>query len=333
MNIQNIETIPEILHDTARNAIAAAFGAAPVTVVAPVTGGASGAHAFRLEVAARDYVLRIEGKRNPLRNPHQYACMRRAAESGIAPAVLHTDEPNGVAIMDFVQQRPLAQYPGGPEALVTALGALAHKLQDTEPFPVVGDYRVFVERMLGRMQMSFAPGLIDPYLEAFARIRAVCPWDATAHVSSHNDPNPRNILFDGERLWLIDWETAYRNEALLDVAVLAENFAIVPELETVLLKSWLGTAPDAALRSRLVLMRLMTRLYYASLLSMMAATPQAPVQDLTAPTPEQFQAMLISGKVSATSADTLLMLAKMLLASFKTGMESAELKAAMATLE
>ena len=66
----------------------------------------------------------------------------------------------------------------------------------------------------------FAPGLLDRHQKGFERIREAYPWDAAALVSSHNDPNPANILFDGERLWLIDWETAYRNDPLVDVATL-----------------------------------------------------------------------------------------------------------------
>lgn len=35
-------------------------------------------------------------------------------------------------------------------------------------------------------------------------------WGEARSVSSHNDTLPANILFDGKRLWMIDWESAYR---------------------------------------------------------------------------------------------------------------------------
>ena len=41
---------------------------------------------------------------------------------------------------------------------------------------------------------------------------------AEQYVSSHNDVLPRNVLFDGKRLWLIDWENGNRNEPLADLA-------------------------------------------------------------------------------------------------------------------
>ena len=59
---------------------------------------------------------------------------------------------------------------------------------------------------------------------------------STRLVSSHNDPVPSNILFDGERLWLIDWESACRNDPLVDVAIVLDHLARSPELEDVLLQ-------------------------------------------------------------------------------------------------
>lgn len=331
MNIENFVAIPEALHDKARAAIIGAFDGASVAVVGLLLGGASGAHAFRLAARGRDYVLRIEGTRNPLRNPHQYTCMRIAAEAGIAPPLRYVDEQAGVVIIDFISHQPLTVYPGGPVALADALGLFVRDLHATAPFPVLGDYRSGIERILGFVKTSFAAGLLDPYLEGLDRIRTVYPWDAAQHVSSHNDPNLRNILFDGKRLWLVDWETSYRNDRFIDVAVLAENVANTPELETALLRSWSGTAPTATMQAQLMLARLLTKLYYAGLLSLLAAPKHAPVQDLTAPTPDEFGALVAAGKLSPGDSATLLMLARMLLAGFRTAMDSAAVRAAIAT--
>ena len=37
----------------------------------------------------------------------------------------------------------------------------------------------------------------------------------------------RNILFDGERLWLIDWESAHRNNPPVDAAIHAGQFCAI----------------------------------------------------------------------------------------------------------
>ena len=74
-----LEKLPETSHSAAREAVTSTFGAAPIHSIDPVLGGASGALTFRLGVGNRFYLLRMETSRSPLRNPHQYACMRIAA--------------------------------------------------------------------------------------------------------------------------------------------------------------------------------------------------------------------------------------------------------------
>lgn len=325
-----LESIPEALRDNAREAVHAGIGTSDVVrSMEPILGGASGAVAYRIDAGGRNYLLRMETRRSPLRNPHQYRCMRIAAEAGIAPAVRYENDAAGTALLDYVAHRPLQEYPGGPVALASALGTLAARLQAAPQFPVLGDYRVFIDRLFGHLKKVFVSGLLDSHAEAYAQIREVYPWDDSSLVSSHNDPNPRNILFDGERLWLIDWETSYRNDPLTDVAILAENHATTPEVESVLLSSWLGRPPDRVLGARLLLMRLLTRLYYAGLLIATTIREPSTLSDLAAPTPEEFQSMIASGPLKAGSNEVKVVLGRMVLASFLAGVRTAEFQDAL----
>lgn len=300
---RRVDTPLADLPPAARSALRAAFGAAPLTAAQPITSGASGASIHRVEVGGRPYLLRLEDpRRDAVRDPQRtYLCMRIAAEAGIAPALLHADAEAGVAIMDFVPARPLHDYPNGPAALARNLGALAARLQATDTFPAVVDYPTVIAGMLDRLLGSglFAPGLLDPHRKGFEHIRQAYPWDAASLVSSHNDPHPGNILFDGERLWLIDWETAYRNDPTLDIAILTMFLAPTPELETALLGAWTGRRPDQALRARLVLMRQLARLFYACAngLFVAAAHPEARETDLTALNPAEFRAAVNGGRL------------------------------------
>src|ERR1700760_4686824 len=102
------EQIPEAHREAAASALAAALGAAPVTALAPVLGGGSGALAYRADVGGRAYLLRMESGRVAMRNPHQYACMQIASDAGIAPPLRYADPTRGIAVMDFLTNRPLA---------------------------------------------------------------------------------------------------------------------------------------------------------------------------------------------------------------------------------
>ncbi len=331
-----IDRIPEDRRERARSALAAAFGRSPVTSLEPITLGAS-ASSYRIEVGGRPYLLRLESaRRDEVRDPHRsYACMRAAADAGIAPAVRHADPSAAVAITDFVPHRPMADFLRASPSLTRDLGNLVARLQAIPAFPPVDDYLAVVGKLLGLLLASdlFTPGLLDPHQEGFERIREAYPWNGDALVSSHNDLNPANILFDGERLWFIDWETAYRNDPLVDVATLTIFIAASPELEAVLLRSWLGREPDRALRARLVLMRLLVRLFYGCAASLNAANgleTVVPETDLGAPTRAQFAEAVEQGRMTNGSPEAQRLIGKMALASFLAGVAAPAFEEALA---
>ena len=314
------DSLPADRREAARSALTAAFGPAPLTALQQVTSGAS-ALIYRIEVADRPYLLRLDSlQRDDIRDPERaYLCMRTAEEAGIAPALHHADATAGVAIMDFVPGRSLSEHPGGPRGLARDLGDLAARLQATSAFPPVADYLSVLKGLLGRLLGSglFASGLLDRHQAGFERIRQAYPWDSSALVSSHNDPHPGNIMFDGRRLWLIDWEDAYRNDPLVDVAIFTLHLAASPELEGLLLQSWLGRPPDRVLRARLVLMRQLVRLFYACASSLHAATPEVvPETDLAALTPAEFRAAVDQGRLVAGAPETQRIGGKVALATF-----------------
>jgi predicted Ser/Thr protein kinase len=318
----SFDTLSPERRDAVQAALSAAFGAAPVCGVKPLLGGATSAALFRFEARGRRYLVRVEGEPSPLRNPLQYISQRIASEAGIAPLLHHVDEEHRVIVTDFIDEKPLRDYPGGRGALLRALSALTQRLQATPVFPDFVTYPDIVARLFAHVRRAglFADGLLDAHTERLARIAAEYPWDPAALVSAHNDPNPRNILFDGERLWLIDWESAYRNDPLIDVAILLDNLAPTPALEDVLLASWLGRAPDAASRERLAAMRALTRLYYAGvLLSASALRPrEAPDGDLSAPSVADYARAVREGRIAA-GAQSVHVMGKMYLAAFLSG--------------
>src|SRR5205085_2426022 len=175
------------------------------------------------------------------------------------------DETARVAVMDFIEQRPLQAYPGGPRALVQALGGLLARVQATPVFPYFVNYPEIVARLFAHVCRTglFAPGALDRHVERLALLRQAYDAGSTALVSSHNDSIPSNILFDGKRLWLIDWESAYRNDPLVDVAIMLDNLAPSRELDDIFLAACFGGRLDEGLRPRLELVRALTRLYYA----------------------------------------------------------------------
>jgi hypothetical protein len=167
----------------------------------------------------------------------------------------------------------------------------------------------------------FASGVLDAHTTRLMDIRNTYLWDPEQSVSSHNDILPRNLLFDGARLWLVDWESAYCNDPVVDMATMLDNFAPSLDLEEALLQAWLGRSPDDALRERLAQMRALTRLFYAGVqFSAVAAGARlAPDTDLSAPTLAELQQALRDGRLAPDALETRHLLGKMYLAAFFSG--------------
>jgi aminoglycoside phosphotransferase (APT) family kinase protein len=328
-----LDTLPDDRRETARSALSAAFGSTLIGAIKPLAGGATSAFVYRVEVGSRRYLLRMEGQPSPLRNPHQYISMRIAAEAGIAPAIHYLDETDRVAVIDFIEHRPIGLYPGGPSALARALGELLARVQATPVFPSFVNYPDIVARLFAHVRRTglFAAGVLDAHVERLELLGKAYSAGMTRSVSSHNDPVPNNILFDGERLWMIDWESAYRNDPLVDVAIVLDHLARSPELEGVLLQAWLGRAPDEALRERLDLIRALTRLYYAGVLFSASAVASwvKDDTDLSAATVAELRQAIGSGRLKPGMPETKHILGKMFLASFFSGVTPPELDAAV----
>jgi len=326
MGNAHFDRLAEGQREAAFAALRQVLGTVPIDSVTPIAGGGTAAAILQIDAGSRRYLLRIEGPPSPLRNPHQYVSLRIAAEAGIAPRLHYADETARIAVIDFVEQQPLRTFPGGPPALATALGELLQRLQSTPVFPHFVDYPDIVARLwahVGRTGL-FAPDVLDAANEHLAAIRERYVWDRTQSVSSHNDAIPANILFDGRRLWMIDWESAYRNDPLVDLTIVSDNLARTRELEAILLQAWLGRTLDEETRARLPLTRSLTRLYYAGVFFSASATfPRSrPHTDLSAPPLPEFQQALVEGRLTPGTPETIHALGKMFLAAFMTGCET-----------
>jgi sarcosine dehydrogenase len=88
------------------------------------------------------------------------------------------------------------------------------------------------------------PGLLA---DAARLEAAIGPIDL---VFGHNDLLPANLIDDGDRLWLIDWDYAGFNSPLFDLGGLAANNGLTEAQEARMLGAYFDRAPDAELWHR-----------------------------------------------------------------------------------
>jgi aminoglycoside phosphotransferase (APT) family kinase protein len=254
--------------DTHREAVAQAarqtFGQAEPEELVPLSGGLSALVTLKLSIGGRAYVLRIPNTYVSLPDiQRHFTCMRIATDLGIAPQIAYTDAQTGICITTFIEPQPVWMALREPE-LSAQLGALLRSLHAGPAFPYAIDTFGVIEACQAQLAevSTFLPGWFQGYLEQFEAIKETLRPHLTS-APCHNDLSPDNLLFDGSRLWLIDWEAACMNDPLIDLASAVHWFDMVPEQEAALLHAYFGDSPTEHQRAKLLLMKQVSRCFYA----------------------------------------------------------------------
>jgi len=256
----------EIWTAEAARALQSAFGVSEPDGIEPLSGGLSGAAVLKIRVGGAFYVMRLQGTdADGAANAPWQRAMAIAAEAGVAPRVHFLDD-GGTSIVDFVEPRAGAEFWHRDRAKVVAdIGRLLARLHKAPAFPKTVD---FVDAAHGLANGVKAAGLapqadMERWLESFAPLAAAYRSLTPQQVSSHNDVNPRNIVHDGEHLWLVDWTAASVCDRYLDLASIGNFLARDPAHEAALLQGYFGAPATDAQRARLFLARQINHLCVA----------------------------------------------------------------------
>lgn len=220
----------------------------------PLAGGITN-HNFVVDDHARRYVVRVGSDIlvHGVVRANELAASRAAHAAGLAPAVVHA-EP-GILVLEFIDGRTLTPEDVRDPANLDRLVDLAHRCHRDVPqhlrgpaamfwvFHVVRDYAHTLRTGRSR-HVGALPGLLE---QARRLEAAVGPIEV---VFGHNDLLAANLLDDGRRLWLLDWEYAGFNSPLFDLGGLASNSELPPAATEALLALYFERPVDDALRRR-----------------------------------------------------------------------------------
>jgi hypothetical protein len=198
----------------------------PTTTITRIAAGLSGAGVYRVEAAGQAFVLKVAGEGEPPDGWRRKLHIQQiAGDAGLAPRVVHADEARRAIVSAFVVDRSFPAFYGDPrtrEAALALLGRTVRRVHDLPPPPEaeLKDPRDLLATLWSGPVASFAlPGFVG---DAVRRVRTEeAPACERAPVLSHNDLNPSNLVYDGENLLLLDWETAGLNDPFYDLAALA----------------------------------------------------------------------------------------------------------------
>ena len=227
-----------------------------VPVVAPLAGGMTN-HNFRVADGGQEYVVRlgIDLPEHGVQRHHEPVVARAAHQLGLSPEVVHAGP--GVMVSRFIAGRTLEPAdlhdPARLAQVVTLLrrchhampALLAAPLPQFDVFAVLHAYVADLQARSGHLLQQRLTGLamLAGQLEA-----AVAPMPA---VFGHNDLLAANLIDDGQRLWLIDWDYAGLSHPLFDLANLSTNNGLDSGLDAQLVGYYLGDAPTPGLMASL----------------------------------------------------------------------------------
>lgn len=229
----------------------------------PLEGGITNVNFHVVDGAgaqAAGYVVRL-GDDIPVHHVMRFneaAASRAAAAAGVSPAVVHSER--GVLVVRFVEGRTLAEADLRSAAMLDRFVPLLRRVHHDVaralrgpaltfwPFHVLRDYGRSLEEGESCHRADL-PGLLKIAGDLEAAVGRI------DLVFAHNDLLPGNILDDGRRLWLIDWDYAGFGSPLFDLANLAANCGLDEALERHLLERYFETPADDTLYRRFAAMK------------------------------------------------------------------------------
>jgi len=331
--------IPDEKLAAVRKALSAAFGSCPVDDIQLTGGGLSTALVYRLRIDNKGYLLRIITDVSELNDPHrQYICMNAAAAAGIAPRVYYTNEEDAVAITDFITAIPLRNGFSSPDILIKELANTVKTMHALPLFPKLVNFMDGVDLFIRQFrELNMLPGHVtDECFDLYAEVQKHYPRYDTDLVSSHNDLNPNNILFDGKKIWVIDWEAAFQNDRYTDLAIIAKSYTQGQQQEDLLLATYFGEEPGEYRRARFYLMQQACHMYYAMAMLKLAAAakPAGYLHDANMLLPDirAFHIMIGSRQISLETYEAKLQYGKILLNTMLANMQSERFKQAVSVV-
>jgi thiamine kinase-like enzyme len=215
---------------------------------------------LKVSVGGETFVLRIGGKDTQLLGIDrraEAAAALAAARAGVGPEVVRFVEPEGYLVTRFVEGRPVEPVELRRPPLLGEVAGALRKVHGGEWLPARFDsFRVVEAYAATALELGVPlPAAHAAAKELAGRIRRV--RGAQLLWPCHNDLLSANLIHDGRRLWIVDWEYAGIGDCFFDLANVAANNGFSPEDDRALLEAYFGDVREED-EAALVLMRFMS---------------------------------------------------------------------------
>jgi len=260
MHAQYLKNISADRVDSVLEALKMAFGSVTPTEFTLLAGGYSSSQVYKVVIKDKTAVLRVMGLDQSLADrSNQIACLKIAAAENLAPAYYYDNAEAGIIIMNYIECKKREKT--NTELLqLTGMLKQLHALQN---FPAVHqpifDY---MDNLVHKIKAYEASSLIMDYFGIIKETKILLQ-KYYEYTACHNDLYDNNILFNGERLYLIDWEAAGVEDPYFDLATLCNELVSSEAQEDYFLQEYFGGKLTEYQNAKLVLMKQIACCYAA----------------------------------------------------------------------
>jgi thiamine kinase-like enzyme len=230
----------------------------------PLDGGMTG-RTFRVHMGDGDYVVHLGGKDTRalgISRAAECEATEAAARIGIGPEVVTFLRDEDVLVTRYLEGRPLrAEEVAEPDVLADLAESLKtlHRgprlPQRSSPFRRIEEYRATTLEHGAAVDDRF-----DAAHALVAEIEGAMRSSDHDPVPCHGDLAPDNLVYDGARVHIVDWEYAGMGDRFFDLGDLSANARFDEGDEEWLLTAYFNEPPTARRFAALRLMRLVAAL-------------------------------------------------------------------------
>ena len=171
-------------------------------------------------------------------------------KDGIAPKLIYSDSSTGTLIAPFIQGTPYGKMGGRwlydrDESIKNIVSVLqqVHAHESTSPQTIDYPFHI-IEEYVQQARSASIPlsSDIERAVDVARKLQVYVPKHK--NVLCHQDLVPDNFIYDGKKLYLVDWEYADFGNAFYDLAALCIEHGYSDEEKEIVLKTYFQTPTE-----------------------------------------------------------------------------------------
>lgn len=187
-----------------------------ITELQKLTSGLSGVEIYSFDLNQKPYILRHTPNIAPDKNISLYKVIQSAAKLNTTPPIKYSDPHKGILVQERISNETPAFLGLSKDFQMTEILKLLRQMQGIQTHgPKVDNIRYItsLESQL-RNKWGCLPSNIEKAISEVGEV----PASPDQLTFTHNDFHFNNLLWDGRRLWVIDFDDAGPGDSMFDFA-------------------------------------------------------------------------------------------------------------------